>query len=440
MSGPIRVLIVDDSEDDTLLLIDELIDSGYSVLHLRVDTPEAMQSALADHDWDIIICDYKMPGFSGPEALRVLQEASIDIPFILVSGTAPEDTGVDMMRAGAQDFILKRSLSRLAPAVKRELAEAVVRSERKHAQEEYLESEERYRLITETAIDAIITTDIDGTILFVNPAAERIFGYNSGEMIGQNISMLMPARYRTQALSAMQHCVETGEKLGPWQGIEVIGLHKGGREINLEASYSDYMLRGKHYLTGTFRDITERKEMEAHKREFYRRTIFAATEGKLVISDPEEIYQIAGNATASWEIEDIDDIKAVLEEIREIVQKTDMDEPRVLGFVGCAVEALSNAVKYAGGGTVSLHTVSDGIVLVVADHGPGIEAFTLPDVALTKGYSTTVSLGMGYKVMIEFSDRIYLATNPDGTTVAIQMGLHAELAPGTALLQKLPGW
>ena len=94
-----------------------------------------MSEALREHAWDFVIADYKMPSFSGPEALKVLQESGLDIPFILVSGTAPENVGFDLMRSGAQDFILKSSLSRLAPAVTRELAEAESRRERRRAEE-----------------------------------------------------------------------------------------------------------------------------------------------------------------------------------------------------------------------------------------------------------------------------------------------------------------
>jgi len=176
VSIPIRVLIVDDSENDALLLSDELSDNGYDPDYLRVDTPEAMDRALRECTWDIIIADYTMPGFSGPAALQVLQRTGLDIPFILVSGTTPEDTGVEVMRAGAADFIVKHNLSRLAPAVTRELGEAESRKIRRQAEEERRESDERYRLISETAIDAIITTDEEGAILLVNPSAS---GYSA---------------------------------------------------------------------------------------------------------------------------------------------------------------------------------------------------------------------------------------------------------------------
>ncbi|MCL5105618.1 MAG: response regulator [Armatimonadetes bacterium] len=314
-----RVLIVDDSEDDSLLLADELRENGYDPISLRVETPVAMTNALREQTWDIVIADYTMPHFSGPAALGVLRDSGLDIPLILVSGTAEDHAGVDMMRAGAQDFILKHNLSRLGPAVSRELREAESRRQRRLAEE---------------------------------------------------------------------------------------------RE----------------------------RDLEAHKREFYSRTIVAATEGKLVISEPDDIRRMAGPPIRSWAIGSLKDISDARNEIRQLAAEHGMDSQRVTNLLGCAVEAMANVHKHAGDGLVTLHTVRDGLMLVARDDGPGIEALALPDVALTKGYTTAISLGMGYKVMIELADKVYLATSPEGTIVAIEMALRAEPSPMDAALSKLQGW
>ena len=153
------------------------------------------------------------------------------------------------------------------------------------------------------------------------------------------------------------------------------------------------------------RDMTQLKlaeqrerEVEAHKREFYRRTIFAATEGKLVIAEPDEAPGIAGPAIKSWQVHSLGDVQNARDEIRELVSESGMDKDRAHGFLGCAVEALANVYKHAGEGAVSLHQGPNGLTLVVADAGPGIAALSLPHVALTKGYTTAASLGMGYKI------------------------------------------
>jgi signal transduction histidine kinase len=128
MAKPIRVLIVEDSENDALLIVRELQRSGYEVTFERVDTGPAMSSALTGASWDIILSDYAMPGFSGLAALRLAEEQAPAVPFILVSGVIGEDIAVEAMRLGAHDYVLKNNLARLAPAVERELRDAEVRT------------------------------------------------------------------------------------------------------------------------------------------------------------------------------------------------------------------------------------------------------------------------------------------------------------------------
>jgi CheY-like chemotaxis protein len=100
MSTPLRVLIVEDSEDDTLLIVRELRRGGYDPTFERVDTPGAMSAAIAQQTWDIIIADYHLPRFSGLAALMLMQEGGLDLPFIIVSGTIGEETAVAAMKAG----------------------------------------------------------------------------------------------------------------------------------------------------------------------------------------------------------------------------------------------------------------------------------------------------------------------------------------------------
>jgi two-component system cell cycle sensor histidine kinase/response regulator CckA len=130
MSRQLRVLLVEDSEDDALLVLRELGRAGYELDHERVETRDALVAALEQSDWDFVLSDFSLPGFDGVEALRLVRERLPDVPFILVSGAMGEDLAVAAMRAGAQDYILKDSLARLAPAVERELGEAALRRER----------------------------------------------------------------------------------------------------------------------------------------------------------------------------------------------------------------------------------------------------------------------------------------------------------------------
>ena len=138
----IRVLIVDDSKTDAILLMKELQRAGYTTTSKRVDTADDMAHALTEQDWDVILCDYVMPYFSGPSAIEVWHKKGIDIPLIVVSGQIGEDTAVEAMRAGANDYIMKSNLKRLGPAIEREIAEANDRRQRRKVEEELRKKEE----------------------------------------------------------------------------------------------------------------------------------------------------------------------------------------------------------------------------------------------------------------------------------------------------------
>lgn len=131
---PLRTLVIEDMEDDVLLLLHELKRGGYLPLHTRVDRPEILGKLLTQQEWDIIFCDYSMPKMDGLQALEIVRRQNPNVPFIFVSGTIGEDTAVEAMRAGAQDYIMKGNFKRLVPAVRRELEEALNRKERQAAE------------------------------------------------------------------------------------------------------------------------------------------------------------------------------------------------------------------------------------------------------------------------------------------------------------------
>ncbi|MBI3622060.1 MAG: EAL domain-containing protein [Nitrospirae bacterium] len=132
---PLRVLIVEDSAEDAELLIEELRRGGYDPVFERVDSSAAMVVALNKQTWDMIFSDYTMPNFMGTEALARVRERELDMPFIFVSGTIGEETAVEAMKAGAQDYVMKANLQRLLPVVERQLHEAAVRRQRKREEE-----------------------------------------------------------------------------------------------------------------------------------------------------------------------------------------------------------------------------------------------------------------------------------------------------------------
>src|SRR5271156_3614469 len=135
MSKPLRAIFVEDSEDDCALLERELRKGGFTLQPRRVCTAAALESALADGDWDLVVSDHSMPGFTGLQALDIVRARNSDLPFIFVSGTMDEATAVSALRRGAQDYLVKGHLQRFLPAVEREISETEQRLARRRLEQ-----------------------------------------------------------------------------------------------------------------------------------------------------------------------------------------------------------------------------------------------------------------------------------------------------------------
>ncbi|HLY64655.1 MAG TPA: PAS domain S-box protein [Chloroflexota bacterium] len=176
---PLRVLIVEDSEDDAELLLIELHKAGFRPESERVESEPEMAAALSTQEWDLILSDFNMPRFSALGALGLLQDRSLDVPFIIVSGAIGEETAVICMKAGAHDYIMKSNLARLVPVVQRELREAGERFARRLAEQALAASEQRYRTIVDTANDGIVAVDAEGCITYMNGRMREMLGYEA---------------------------------------------------------------------------------------------------------------------------------------------------------------------------------------------------------------------------------------------------------------------
>ncbi|MCM2308609.1 MAG: EAL domain-containing protein [Sulfuritalea sp.] len=177
MSKPLKLLLVEDSDADATLTIRMLKRGGFDVQHERVDSAAAMTAALERQQWDAVISDFSMPGFTGLDALRIFQAASLDIPFILISGTIGEETAVQAMNAGAGDYVMKENLERLVPALERELKETRIRAAHRRAQEALTDSETRFRQMAESIRDVFFLVSVDRRqMLYVSPAYQEIWG------------------------------------------------------------------------------------------------------------------------------------------------------------------------------------------------------------------------------------------------------------------------
>ncbi|MBP7529473.1 MAG: PAS domain S-box protein, partial [Syntrophorhabdaceae bacterium] len=189
----LRVLIAEDSEDDTLLIVRELKRGGYEPVFARVETEKEMREALGGQEWDIIISDYKMPSFSGLAALGLYKESGLDAPFIVVSGTIGEELAVEMMVSGAHDYVMKGDhLVRLVPAVQRELKEAQVRSEKRISDRALRENEEVMRYIINYDPNAIAVYDRDLHYIAVSKRYLQDYNVKEENIIGKHHYEVFP--------------------------------------------------------------------------------------------------------------------------------------------------------------------------------------------------------------------------------------------------------
>ena len=190
------MLVVEDSEADAELLLHELTKAGYKPTARRVESAAGMEAALSQDQWDLIISDYVLPQFSGIEALKILQRRNLDIPFIVVSGKIGEEVAVEALKAGADDYLLKDRLGRLAPAIERELHEAAQRRRRREADQALRDSEERYRRLVESSPEATCICAA-GYFVYVNPACVKLFGAQSPlDLIGKPFLDHVDPNYR----------------------------------------------------------------------------------------------------------------------------------------------------------------------------------------------------------------------------------------------------
>ncbi len=190
MKKSIRLLIIEDSEDDAELLVRKVTKSGYKIKYTRVESEKEMKSALQQEVWDLIISDYSLPNFTGLSAINLINQLKIDIPFIIVSGAIGEDIAVEAMKAGAHDYIMKDNLARLSPAIERELREAKIRNERKQAISALRESEQKYHTLFDQSPVGVFIVNKNLIITECNKRTTDIFLTPIEEIIGLDLKII----------------------------------------------------------------------------------------------------------------------------------------------------------------------------------------------------------------------------------------------------------
>ena len=302
----LKALIVEDSENDTLLLLRELHKSGYDTHHTRLETGEAMRNALNAEKWDVILSDYSMPCFSGLEALQTLKDSGLDIPFIIVSGNIGEETAVKIMKAGAHDYVFKGNLTRLTPVIEREMAEAQVRHKNRLAEQELRESEARYRSLLESVSDYVYTVMVlDGKMVATShgPGCESVTGYTPDDFAADSGLWLrmVPEEERPEVLKHIDQ-LQAGTTPPP---LEHRIIHKDGRIRwirNCQVPRYDYEGRIFTY-NGIVSDITERKLAEEELK--FRNLLLttqqeASLDGILVVDEYNQVMMFNQRFVDMW--------------------------------------------------------------------------------------------------------------------------------------------
>ena len=262
MKRALRLLLVEDSEDDALFLLRELRRAGgHEPISERVETPEEMAAALDGASWDVVVSDYFVPDFGALEALALLKQKDLDLPFIVVSGKVGEEAAVEAMRAGAHDYVMKNNLARLGPTIERELGEAEHRREKREAEKALKGSEQRFRATFDRAPVGIAHVSADGRWLRVNERLCEMVGYAPEELLGRTIQSIAHPDDVPAELDCIRRAL--GGEIGTYS-LEKRCVRKDYSQVWVCQNVS--LIRGPsgdaRYFIFVVDDVTERKRAE----------------------------------------------------------------------------------------------------------------------------------------------------------------------------------
>ncbi|WP_419806888.1 ATP-binding protein [Terriglobus sp.] len=488
---PLRILLVEDNADDAALLERHLRKSGFQAVVNRVETSEAFRTGLtAVPPPEVVLADYNLPSFSGPEALHLLRASDLDLPFIMMSGAMSEETAVASMRAGAQDYVIKQNLARLVPALERELREAEARRSRRAAEAALQASEARFHRLVDAMPIGLLLGDAAGRITYANQAAGLLLGYSAPS--------LLEGAMRLDQLGVARGLEHTP---GETREITLEREDQSAAELLVAAAYLNPDTTAEDRELAVFMvDLSKQKRGE----EILRRTEKLAVAGRLAASIAHEINNPLAAVTnclflvsnseltpegrnflemAQKELDRVAQItvqtlrfhrqssRAVLSDLRDLAEtvialfesrlrRSEITIRRDFGnaqpllcFEGeirqVIVNLLSNAFDASGpGGEITLRTrqirVPDhdcqGIVFTVADRGTGIPKSALTHLFepffSTKGITGT---GLGLWVSKEIVERhggsihvhsrVRTANRPGGTVFRIFLPLGGIPTP-----------
>jgi PAS domain S-box-containing protein len=276
MASPIRILLLEDHPLDAELVGHELSKSGFDFTLERAVVAEDFSRKLTEFSPDLIISDYYLPNFTGLTALHVARQWNPLVPFLIITGSINEETAVECMKAGANDYILKAHLSRtnlarLNTAIRNALETRKFREEKEQAEEALRRSEAQMRAILESALDCIITMDHEGRIIEFNAASEKTFGFTRDQVLGRSMAdLIVPPALRERHWRGLANYLASGH--GPIldKRIEMTAMRQNGDEFPVELTVTHINSEGPPVFTGFIRDISERKRAEDEREKLIR--------------------------------------------------------------------------------------------------------------------------------------------------------------------------
>jgi two-component system cell cycle sensor histidine kinase/response regulator CckA len=297
MNKVLRLLLVEDSELDARLLENEIKRAGYAIKSLRVDTRKEFLSALESPDWDLILCDYYLLDFNAMTAIELFRKRELDIPFIVVSALIGEETAVETMKAGADDYVMKGNLKRLVPAIERELREADVRRERKREETALRESQLRFsRIFDASPIPITLCRLTDDRYVDVNESFLTLGGFTREEVIGHttlSLGVYPNAAMRTKIIEELrQH--------GKCQVNDQPFRTKSGKIIDTRLWLEVLPLPDVQLVLAIALDVTKSKRAEESLKLF--RALIDQSSDAIEVIDPETAQFLDSNVKASADL------------------------------------------------------------------------------------------------------------------------------------------
>lgn len=413
MNDRLRILLIEDSEDDLLLLERVMKKEGINSDIKRVCTSSEIIESLDTESWDAILCDYMMPELCANDALGIVRKRGLDIPFIIVSGTISDETAVDMMKAGAHDYLTKNNLSRLVPALKREIGEAEQRHRRRLAEERLRESERKHRMLVQSLSDIVIVLTQDGMVSEFYSQSPILEDIALSEHIGMQIYDLFPKSIASKLSNLVN--VTLSEKIattfeypmsGRWHSGKLSPHEDGTHAVLVIRDVSDLKqaeeeARQAHSVAMLFQDITghdirnllqaiiiaadllHEDERDQTKMTLIHHVSEAVQEASEIINSVQSTVALL---TTPLERTSLDfTLKSCIRVFNEEHKDVDIDND--LQVTDAIVNAdrflchmlmnlFSNAVKHNTSNEKKIWThlteIEEGYELTVADNGPGI--------------------------------------------------------------------